>query len=334
MDFNVNLDRNVRRKIFFGKVCLKSVNGSSCSECEKAGEFYRKANNAAGTDERSNLMEKARTLYARSKIFVNAIDTTDEDKSYPVRIYALPPSTYDDLMRQVKGLQILDNSVNVVHPFKGRNVLITKTGQGVQTRYSVQIDTRDTEIPNKQLLEQFKNGDLSGLHNLNNVKDFIEQNYMHIKQLENDTNIIRLLPPFDATKVIYSEVKFHRFTVDYVLKQEIETDESNQSAPKPAVSKSSPSSNTSGINDEYDPFSVSDEVSVNMPQLLEDDIPNFPSVPELPPTPPVPEPLPVPSVPELPPVPVATSPLEGIDTTGMPPETVAQIQAKLENLKN
>jgi len=276
MDFNVNLDRNVRRKIFFGKVCPKSINGSSCVECEKASEFYRASNNTASKDERNRLMETARSLYARSKIFVNAIDTQDEDKSYPVRVYALPPSTYDDLMRQVKGLQILDSSINVVHPFKGRNVLITKKGQGVQTRYSVQIDTRDTEIPNKQLLEQFKAGDLSGLHNLNNIISFIDQNYLHIKQVENDTNIIRLLPPFDETKVIYSEVKFHRFTADYVLSQNQQESPSTGFVSSPS-SPSSPSvSADSSTVDEYDPFGVSDEVSV-APPTLPDDIPNFPS---------------------------------------------------------
>jgi len=306
MDFNVNLDRNVRRKIFFGKVCPKSTDGSSCVECEKASEFYRASNNTSSKEDRVALMEKARQLYARSKIFVNAIDTQDEDKSYPVRIYALPPSTYDDLMRQVKGLQILDNSINVVHPFKGRNILITKTGQGVQTRYSVQIDNRDTEIPNKQLLEQFKTGDVSGLHNLNKVTEFIDQNYMHIKQVDNETNIIRLLPPFDETKVIYAEVKFHRFTADYVLNQGNESsDQSSFTTPSPSPSQSS---NKSTV-DEYDPFSVSDEVSAATPNLTpvveEDDIPNFSSV----------EPTPAPN------------------TSGGSQQAVENLMAKMEDLE-
>jgi len=279
MDFNVNLDRNVRRKIFFGKVCPKSIDGSSCIECEKASEFYRAANNASSKDERNSLMEKARILYARSKIFVNAIDTQDEDKSYPVRIYAIPPSTYDDLMRQVKGLNILDNTINVVHPFKGRNVLITKKGQGVQTRYSVQIDTRDTEIPNKQLLEQFKNGDLSGLHNLNNIIDFINQNYMYIKQLDSETNILRFLPPYDESKVIFAEVKFHRYTADYILSQGVSR-ESSGDFDRPSTSYGPSNSSNNSTVDEYDPFGVSDEPNVATPSFTapaDVDVPHFSS---------------------------------------------------------
>lgn len=216
-NFDVNLDRNVRKRLNFGKVCQKFTRGAECEECAASDALYKKSRSAESNSEKEAYLTQARTLYAKSRIFINAINVRDEDKTFPVRVYAFPPSVYDDLMGQIRGLKQLNPNSNVFHPLTGNNILITKKGSGLLTRYTVQIDNNPSEIPNKEVLENLKKGDMSDLPDLSKIENFISQNYMHITQLDNDMNILRLLPPYDGM-CVYKELKFHRFTVDAVEK--------------------------------------------------------------------------------------------------------------------
>jgi hypothetical protein len=227
-NFDVNLDNCFRKKINLGKICMRYYKGEDCEECNVSSRLFKEGK--AKNDE--SLTEDARNLYARSRIFVNAIDVRDEDKSHPVYIYIFPPKVYDDLLAQVKGQRQLDPNINIFHPVTGRNIVITRKGTGKLTSYSPIIDSSTSEILNKSLLEQLKAGDYSQLHNLDNVESYISRNYEHMRQFEVGPNVIRLCPPYDGHS-IYKELKFHRFTVAqfYAFKDRDVTHETVPMAP-------------------------------------------------------------------------------------------------------
>ena len=222
LNYDVNLDRNIRKKLFFGKICAKYTKGEDCKECAESDRYYRLSRNVDNQKEKDAILEKARELFARSKIFINAINVKDEDKEFPGRVYAVPPSVYDDLMGQIKGLKQLDGSINVFHPLEGRNILVSKKGSGIQTRYTVQIDQKSSKIPNAKILESLKKGDVSCLNNLDEIESFVIGNSPLIAIFDSPVNIIRLLPPYDG-QTIYKELKFHRFSADSVASQNTET---------------------------------------------------------------------------------------------------------------
>jgi len=255
--FDVNLDANVRKRLFFGKVC-EAQKGGDCQECAKASDLFRQSRAQSDQGKKKELEDQARGLYAKSRIFINAINVRDEDKTYPVRIYAIPPLVYDEVISVIRGARQLDPQKNVFHPLTGHNILITKRGSGILTRYSTQLDQNPSKIPNEELLAQLQGGDRSGLHNLNMVEEFINDNYLHITTLNNDQNLIRLLPPFED-QTIYKEIKFHRFTIGSY--RSISDGNSGSRVPDPKESGHSldgPSFDDQGMQDEFDPSALED----------------------------------------------------------------------------
>jgi hypothetical protein len=213
-EFDFPIDQNTRRRLNFGQVCRKFTKGLDCPECNKALELFKKAESSPSKVEGEKYRNAAQLLYSKSKVFLNGIDVDDEDKSYPVKIFALAPSTYDDIITQVKGMKYIQSNFNLVHPQIGHNVLITRTGTGRNTRYAVQIDQRETVLPNSEVLAQLLGHDYSPLFDLDVLEEFIMQNYSNITTPSKALNVIRFLPPMQGKKAVYRELRFHRFTVD------------------------------------------------------------------------------------------------------------------------
>jgi hypothetical protein len=213
-EFDFPIDQNTRRRLNFGQVCRKFTKGLDCPECNKALELFKKAESSPSKVEGEKYRNAAQLLYSKSKVFLNGIDVDDEDKSYPVKIFALAPSTYDDIITQVKGMKYIQSNFNLVHPQIGHNVLITRTGTGRNTRYAVQIDQRETVLPNSEVLAKLLGHDFSPLFDLDVLEEFIMQNYANITTPSKALNVIRFLPPMQGKKAVYRELRFHRFTVD------------------------------------------------------------------------------------------------------------------------
>jgi len=225
-NYDVDLDRNTRRKIYFGEPCKSFTKGEDCPECKAAQTFFRNANRENNPAEKGLLKEKGRLLMARSKIFVNGINLKDEEGTYPSRIYVLPPTVYDDIVNQAKGLRQLNSELNPFDPGNGCRIVVTRTGQGIQTRYRVQIDQTPQPLPRMEALED--------MFNLDNIEMLITDQQSAFTIFENGPNILRILPPWDDRRVLYKEVKFHRFSIDYVLEKE-----KSEGGQAPAPSQSS-----------------------------------------------------------------------------------------------
>jgi hypothetical protein len=255
-NFDVNLDTCVRKTINLGKLCPKHHHGEHCDECAESDRLYQ----LGKKNKNEEFIDDAKTLFARSKVFVNAVNVKDEDPTFPVYIYIFPPRVYDDLMGMMRGQRQLDPSFNAFHPVTGRNILMTRKGSGKMTRYTPMMDTNVTPLCNEALLEKLKAGDFSDLHDLNKVEEFIAAGYLHMRQFEGGTNIIRLLPPFDGLTV-YKELKFHRFTVaQFKAYKNRETENTG------TIDVSSNTSSTPPINDEkpsdpFDPFDLPQNVT-------------------------------------------------------------------------
>lgn len=213
--FDVPLDANIRRRINFGSICRKMMFNESCAECTKSNDFYRKAKSAVDS-EKEGVTKLARDLYARSRIFMSAFNMRDEDKSYPLYIYAIPPAVYDELMGNIGNFRVLNLGFNMFHPVTGHSAMISKRGSGLMTRYSVTIDNKPTPLPNKEILEKLQSLDFSCLFNLDEIIQFVESGYRHIMTLNQEQNLLRFAPAFDGQRV-YKEVFFHRFSVEQVL---------------------------------------------------------------------------------------------------------------------
>lgn len=269
-DFDVNLDINVRKRLFFGKIC-PAQKGGDCPECAKANDLFRLSRAETDQGKKKTLEDQGRGLYAKSRIFINAINIKDEDKTFPVHIYAIPPLVYDEIISIIRGAKQLDPNKNVFHPINGHNILITKRGSGILTRYSTQIDQNPSRIPNQKLLGELQEGDRSGLHNLNKIEDYIADNYRHITTLSNDANMLRLLPPFED-QTIYKEVKFHRYSIGSYQRIGAGSEDRPQSQTAPHQSLDGPSFDEHGTQDEFNPAAL-------------EDIPDFPSTPSTDPIP-------------------------------------------------
>jgi len=251
-NFDVNIDACVRKTINLGKICPKFKNGEYCEECAVSEQLF----NEAKKKEDKVLLEDAKSLYARSRVFVNALNINDEDKTFPVHIYIFPPKVYDDLMAMMKSQRQLDPKFNIFHPITGRNVLITRKGTTKLTTYTPAFDINVSQLVNEALLERLKNNDFSALHDLSKVEEFISAGYLHMKQFEPGTNVIRLLPPYDGL-TIYKELKFHRITVSQLqaFKEKDNHDQAVITSQKPYTA---PQAQKALKDNEFDPFDLPD----------------------------------------------------------------------------
>jgi len=205
---NINLDQNTRRRLNLGTPCANFTSEERCEECNAELEYrsrMRKTNNPA---EKAVYDEKIKMLQAKSKIFVNAVNAADPMGEFPAQIYVLPPTVYDDIVNQAKGVRQMHPEINIFNPSAGCKIIITRTGQGLGTRYRVQIDTTTGPLPNMDAINH--------VYNLSKVEEMLRSQPQLFHLLEPGPNILRLLPPWDDRNLLYHEIKFHRFRVDQV----------------------------------------------------------------------------------------------------------------------
>ena len=221
-DFEVDMElltRTVymRRSPFLGTICLDPVNCNTCREVQST---------------HSSRMERgtyANELRRTVRIFVNAVDLTETSLGYPIHIFMLPRSAFTEILHQFTGLYELDPSINIVHPERGNNILIEKTGLGLQTRYRTQISMPPDKLPNNKLFDELICKNKTGLYSLNGLERFFdEEGHLRrespIVKLEEGINRIRILPPYDESRQIHAEYGFHFTTLEQLREREEQND--------------------------------------------------------------------------------------------------------------
>jgi len=268
-DFTFDLERNKRKKISFGEICRAFAFGEKCEFCEQSSKLYKKADACANKAEANEIQELARQYYARSRIFINAIDCKDAEQGYPVKIFALPPSVYDDIISLMRSMNSIGEKVDFLHPETGRNIVITRKGQKPQIRYTVNLDSKPSPIPNKAVREGLIRGDRSLLHNLNDMARILQTYEVPVYTIDQDLTILRIMPPFDGV-MIYKELKFHRIWSPNTRSFDETSFTQDQQSLPPQI-ETSPSqvlSQGSTIQQES-PFKV-DDFNVDLDKLLGD----------------------------------------------------------------
>ena len=270
---DIDLDRNTRKQIYFGKPCVNFTLGEQCDECGQAIKFFQAANRENDPAEKAILKDKGRLLMAKSKIFINAINVKAVEDGFPNKIYVLPPTVYDDIVEQAKGLKRMNENINPFNPNDGCTIMITREGQGIQTRYRVQIDQNTKPLPRMDALEQ--------MYNLDDIENLLINAQSAFYILENGPNLLRILPPWTKEKrVLYKEMKFHRFPLSYVMEGENERNGIQQQQSTVADPFSSSSGSVAKDVNKVDDFFESLERDSSSPRPTrtnpDADIPDFP----------------------------------------------------------
>jgi len=197
-----------RRSPFLGTLCLYPRTCDTCLEYQRL---------RTSTYQDSELPNDLRRI---TRIFVNAIDLEERGLGYPVHIFMLPKVVFRDILYEFTYMHTDDPEFNIIHPEHGNNIIIERTGMGIQTRYNARIDHISSKIPNTNLYDQLIAGDKSSLYHLETIiaRFFDAQGQLQqrspIVKLEGDLSSIRILPPYSDAKLIHAEYGFHYLTVE------------------------------------------------------------------------------------------------------------------------
>jgi len=209
-DFEVDMNtiaRSVspRRAPFLGTLCINPANCETCRE-------YRTLQSSRRSNPINNELRRV------TRIFVNAIDLAEASLGYPVRIFMLPTSAFNEIMQEFSFRKERQQDYNLVHPEHGHDVLISRNGDGLQTRYQTRISTRDTKILNQTVFDELMSGGKTCLYFLDTLPLYFDNEGLlrhdsPIVKLDSTETRIRILPPYDHTRQIHSAYGFHYMTL-------------------------------------------------------------------------------------------------------------------------
>jgi hypothetical protein len=132
-------------------VCKDKTFGQPCEVCEA-----RAAAAASTTDE--EILGLIAETKPSHRIIVNALyvnSTDDSHKTNPVQV-ELPPTVFNDILTNAENYLI--EGVNIFDLKAGHNIIITKSGSGRNTEYSVTVSPKASEVPNaKDVMSRVKN---------------------------------------------------------------------------------------------------------------------------------------------------------------------------------
>lgn len=150
-DFGQHYIKDSNDKVVAVYVCVEKTYGKSCSICE----MIREGIDVAKTDEQKGLLASAR---ANGRVLVNAL-MLETDPSTPV-ILELTPTTYDKVIDIIlQGTDEDPNFNNVTDVDNGIDLIITRSGTGINTEYSVQPALKGSKEVPKSILEDLINLD-------------------------------------------------------------------------------------------------------------------------------------------------------------------------------
>lgn len=145
-DFGQHYIKDTNDKMVAVYVCVEKTYGKSCPICEA----IRDGIDVARTDEQKTQLHSAR---ASGRVLVNAI-LLETDPTTPI-ILELTPTTYDKVVDIIlQGTEDDDDYNNVTDITEsGLDLIITRTGTGINTEYSIQPALKGSKAVSKSVLE-------------------------------------------------------------------------------------------------------------------------------------------------------------------------------------
>lgn len=149
-DFGQHFIKDAADQIQAVYICTHSTFGTECPVCKAMSEAGRHITD----DATAEVLAKAK---ASKTVLVNALMLDSADPNTPV-ILELKPTVFGQLVDIVEewGLVALD-------PEDGKEIIITRDGKGLNTRYSAQIGAKSYKVPPASLAK------------LNNLDEYVKQ---------------------------------------------------------------------------------------------------------------------------------------------------------------
>ncbi|NQZ54730.1 MAG: hypothetical protein HRT93_10840 [Piscirickettsiaceae bacterium] len=175
-DFGQHFIKDTNDKLQAVYMCVEKTHERACPICEGIAQGI----NEAGDDE---IIEALKESRSSSRVLVNALHLDGEDAKTPV-ILELSPTTFE------KVLELMEEYGNVTSLSEGIDILITRSGTGLNTEYSVLPAAKSKPV------------DAAVLKNLHNLGEYVEQEYDEgrnkaIAAVSNVSGLMLAAPPAD-----------------------------------------------------------------------------------------------------------------------------------------
>lgn len=150
-DFSQHFIKNTRDEIQAVYLCVEKTYGKTCPVCDAIAQGISEC----GDDETINALKEGQS---RGRVLVNALELSGGDPSTPI-VLDLSPTTFQ------KVLELMDEYGNITDLNEGTDLVISRTGAGINTEYSVLPAAKSKPI------------DDSVMKNINNLSDYVKQEY-------------------------------------------------------------------------------------------------------------------------------------------------------------
>lgn len=138
-DFGMHYVKDKDNKLAAVYVCTDKTYGTDCPVCSAVYEGIRLAKDTGNTG-MEKLLGQAR---ASARVLVNALIRDGEEPNKPV-VVELPSGVFDSMVDQI--MTFADDDVDVLSPTEGHDFIVTKSGSGIDTEYSVAVAPKPTAV--------------------------------------------------------------------------------------------------------------------------------------------------------------------------------------------
>lgn len=138
-DFGMHYVKDKDNKLAAVYVCTDKTYGKDCPVCSAVYEGIRLAKDS-GNVTMEKLLGQAR---ATARVLVNALIREGEEPNKPV-VLELPSGVFDSMVDQM--MTFADDDVDVLSVTEGHDFIVTKSGAGLDTEYSVALAPKPTAV--------------------------------------------------------------------------------------------------------------------------------------------------------------------------------------------
>ena len=138
-DFGMHYVKDKDNKLAAVYVCTDKTYGKECPVCSAVYEGIRLAKDSGNTT-MEKLLGQAR---ATARVLVNALIREGEEPNKPV-VLELPAGVFDAMVDQM--MTFADDDVDVLSVTEGHDFIVTKSGAGLDTEYSVALAPKPTAV--------------------------------------------------------------------------------------------------------------------------------------------------------------------------------------------
>ncbi|ELA7322598.1 hypothetical protein Q9X98_004231 [Vibrio parahaemolyticus] len=146
-----------RNKVKAVYVCVDKTFNKPCDVCAAIEESARHAT----TDEQLDLIEDAKCK--RAEVLVNVLHRSSSDKANVPQIMQMTPTTFEKVINIWEEYQ--SEGIDIFDPENGVDLVITREGTGLNTKYEVMAAVKSTPI------------DPSVLDQMSDLQEFVQQEH-------------------------------------------------------------------------------------------------------------------------------------------------------------